>query len=141
MFRPVARWPAASIASCKVTAVKFSAPPLNFSGIPIYSAPRIYLFRASSLSLSLSAFSLTSREEDPSFLRYPRPLSLSHARTPFPCSQFPFPPSLPSFSPPFSLRFSISLWLTRNSVQIRAAESRAGERVHVRRAFVAHARL
>lgn len=92
--------PAASIASCKVTAVKFSAPPLNFSGIPIYSAARIYLFRASSLSLRLG---LTSREEDPSFLRYLSspviPLALARTHTPFPCSQFPFPP--PSFSSPF----------------------------------------
>lgn len=52
MFRPVAL--GLCIASCKVTAVKFSAPPLNFSGIPIYSAARyLYLFRASSLSLPL----------------------------------------------------------------------------------------
>lgn len=49
-FSPGGSRPAASIASCKVTAVKFSAPPLNFSGIPIYSAVRIYLFRGLSLS-------------------------------------------------------------------------------------------
>lgn len=132
--------PAASIASCKVTAVKFSAPPLNFSGIPIYSAARIYLFRASSLSLRLVPRPHVSRggsllSSIPFFARYPS-RSRTHTHT---LSVLPVSLSL-LLLPLFSLRFSISVWLTRNSVQ-RAAESRAGERVHVRRAFVAHARL
>lgn len=93
--------PAASIASCKVTAVKFSAPPLNFSGIPIYSAARIYLFRASSLSLRLVPWPHVSRggsllSSIPFFARYPS-RSRTRTHTPFPCSQFPFP----SFSSPF----------------------------------------
>lgn len=134
--------PAASIASCKVTAVKFSAPPLNFSGIPIYSAARIYLFRASSLSLRLVPRPHVSRggsllSSIPFFARYPsRSRTHTHTLSVLPVS---LSPSL-LLLPLFSLRFSISVWLTRNSVQ-RAAESRAGERVHVRRAFVAHARL
>lgn len=131
----------ASIASCKVTAVKFSAPPLNFSGIPIYSAARIYLFRASSLSLSLARlFPSTQRlaRRRPSSLRYPLSLSLSprtHARTHTTLPSAPsFPFSLPS-SPPFSLRFSISVWLTRNSVE-RARHRGQSERARSRETSV-----
>lgn len=92
--------PAASIASCKVTAVKFSAPPLNFSGIPIYSAARIYLFRASSLSLRLVPRPHVSRggsllSSIPFFARYPS-RSRTHTHT-----LSVLPVSLSSFSSPF----------------------------------------
>lgn len=114
IFRPVAHGLQPSIASCKVTAVKFSGGALNFSGIPIYSAVRIYLFRASSLFL-------------------PRPFSLDRGATP----QLPISP--------FSLSFS--LFYSPFHADVRSAdgggrdEARRRERVHVRRTFVAHARL
>lgn len=110
-FSPGGSRPAASIASCKVTAVKFNAPPLNFSGIPIYSAVRIYLFRGSSLSLSVSRSFILSRF----FGRLPSlpPLFYRTSRT-----------------RPSPLFLSLFLSLSLFSLLSRA-----------RRAFVAHARL
>ena len=148
-FSPGGSWPAASIASCKVTAVKFSAPPLNFSGIPIYSAVRmrIYLFRASSHSLSL-ALSLSLSPFSSSFLLpcvssgFPscsvRPcFSRSHSlacASLCGCSQVSLSLSVSFFPSPFR-RFSLI------NARSKRARERASERVHVRRAFVAHARL